>query len=70
MAINVVGLVGIIVFYTLILVVGIWASRKSRQTGVDADSEDVMLAGRNIGLIVGIFTMTGRENISHPPCWF
>ncbi|XP_014679391.1 PREDICTED: LOW QUALITY PROTEIN: high-affinity choline transporter 1-like, partial [Priapulus caudatus] len=58
MALNVVGLIGIIVFYVLILVVGLWASRKAKQTGVTADSEDVMLAGRNIGMIVGVFTMT------------
>lgn len=49
------GLVAIIVFYLLILLVGMWAARKS--TGTDTD--DVMLAGRNIGVFVGIFTMTG-----------
>lgn len=65
------GLVAIIVFYLLILLVksafghlfidspqvGMWAARKS--TG--SDTEDVMLAGRNIGVFVGIFTMTGDE---------
>lgn len=59
MEIHVVGLVAIIIFYLLILAVGIWAGRKSKQSGSSADSEDVMLAGRNIGLVVGIFTMTG-----------
>jgi high affinity choline transporter 7 len=49
------GLIAIIVFYLLILIVGMWAARKS--TG--NDTEDVMLAGRNIGVFVGIFTMTG-----------
>ncbi|GAB6018839.1 hypothetical protein CHUAL_000500 [Chamberlinius hualienensis] len=56
MAINLVGLVAIIVFYLLILVVGIWAAKK-KGTGSN-DQEEVMLAGRNIGLFVGIFTMT------------
>ncbi|PAA71287.1 hypothetical protein BOX15_Mlig032268g1 [Macrostomum lignano] len=53
--INVPGLISVIIFYLLILVVGIWAGRKSKGRG---DSEDVMVAGRNIGLVVGIFTMT------------
>ncbi|KRZ38777.1 High-affinity choline transporter 1, partial [Trichinella pseudospiralis] len=55
MAFNIVGLVALIVFYLMILLVGLWAARKTKSTD---DSEDVMLAGRNIGLIVGIFTMT------------
>ncbi|XP_005094203.1 high-affinity choline transporter 1 [Aplysia californica] len=58
MAIHIPGLIAIVVFYLLIVAVGIWASRKSKQTGSTADSEDVMLAGRNIGLLIGIFTMT------------
>ncbi|OWF52992.1 high-affinity choline transporter 1-like [Mizuhopecten yessoensis] len=58
MAIHVAGLVSIILFYLLILGVGLWAARKSKSTGQDADSENVMLAGRNIGLVVGVFTMT------------
>ena len=59
MAVHVVGLIAIIFFYLLILAVGIWAARKQKTTGADVDSEDVMLAGRNIGMIVGVFTMTG-----------
>lgn len=43
--------------YLLILGVGIWAGRK-KEEGNDSE-EEVMLAGRNIGLFVGIFTMTG-----------
>lgn len=60
MAINVVGLISIIVFYLLILLIGLWAGRKVKQTGKDAKSENVMLAGRNIGAFVGVFTMTGE----------
>ncbi|XP_046359604.1 high-affinity choline transporter 1-like [Haliotis rufescens] len=58
MTIHIPGLIAIILFYVLILGVGLWAARKSKQTGATADSEDVMLAGRNIGVLVGIFTMT------------
>ncbi|GJQ73905.1 hypothetical protein Trydic_g18839 [Trypoxylus dichotomus] len=54
--INVAGVISIILFYILILGVGIWAARK-KEAGNDSE-EEVMLAGRNIGLFVGIFTMT------------
>ncbi|CAI4222069.1 unnamed protein product [Auanema sp. JU1783] len=57
------GVLAIIVFYILILIVGVWAGRKSKDAKdlVDhegAHTEEVMLAGRNIGTVVGIFTMT------------
>ena len=76
MAVNVIGLVGIVVFYFIILGIGIWAavkrkknlSRNRVQVLVNGEegaplteSEDVMLAGRNIGLFVGAMTMTGRN---------
>jgi len=75
--INIVGVVSVIIFYILILAVGMWAARKN--SGVEGDQEakitnekivkilnylsnykqeEVMLAGRNIGVFVGIFTMT------------
>ncbi|CAH0724068.1 unnamed protein product, partial [Brenthis ino] len=54
--INVWGVISIILFYVLILAVGIWAARK-KPAGNDSE-EEVMLAGRSIGLFVGIFTMT------------
>ncbi|XP_060526404.1 high-affinity choline transporter 1 [Cylas formicarius] len=54
--INIAGVISIILFYILILGVGIWAARK-KEAGNDSE-EEVMLAGRNIGLFVGIFTMT------------
>ncbi|VDN96121.1 unnamed protein product [Rodentolepis nana] len=74
-SVNIPGIIGIICFYILILLVGIWAARKSKKStfaarhprrassgtsgqGEMTDSEDVMLAGRDIGLFVGIFTMT------------
>ncbi|XP_063424298.1 high-affinity choline transporter 1-like [Mytilus trossulus] len=54
MAVNVPGLIAVIIFYVLILVIGLWAARKTK----GKDNEDMMLAGRNIGMTVGIFTMT------------
>lgn len=57
------GIVAIVFFYVLILIVGIWAGRKTKSTKeleseAGAQTEEVMLAGRNIGTLVGIFTMT------------
>lgn len=60
MVVNIVGLVAVFVFYLLILVVGIIAGRKTKSSEENANSEEVMVAGRNIGLLVGIFTMTGK----------
>lgn len=59
--INIAGVVSIVLFYLLILGVGIWAGRK-KEAGNDSE-EEVMLAGRSIGLFVGIFTMTGKIKI-------
>ena len=58
--INVPGLVSIIVFYLIVLFIGIWAGWKQRKTQVTSDQETVMLAGRNIGLFVGVLTMGGK----------
>ncbi|XP_071946763.1 high-affinity choline transporter 1-like isoform X2 [Antedon mediterranea] len=55
MAVNWGGLVGVIIFYGIILAIGLYASRRIKDK---TSMEDVMLAGRNIGLFVGIFTMT------------
>ena len=55
--INIVGLVAIIVFYLLILFVGLWAARRRKE-----GEEEAMLAGRSIGIFVGTFTMTGTRN--------
>jgi len=53
--INIGGIVAVVSFYLLIVLVGIWAAKKGK--GAESE-EEVMLAGRNIGLFVGIFTMT------------
>jgi solute carrier family 5 (high affinity choline transporter), member 7 len=64
--VDVLGLVAVIVFYLLILGVGIWAGRKQKAAigGGGPNSEEVMLAGRNIGTVVGIFTMTGTYGVA------
>lgn len=69
MAIHIPGLIAIIVFYLLIVVVGIWASRKTKKSAGTSESEEVMLAGRNIGLLIGIFTMTGKWQKHLFPRW-
>lgn len=67
-AINWFGLAGIVVFYIMILVIGLLAARmKNRKKSGEGGTEDeeVMLAGRSIGLIVGGFTMTGKFSFFH-----
>ncbi|XP_019945401.1 high-affinity choline transporter 1-like [Paralichthys olivaceus] len=61
MAIHAEGLVAIVIFYMLILFVGIWAAWKNKNSGVGDGgerSESIMVGGRDIGLFVGGFTMT------------
>lgn len=56
------GFVAIAVFYTLIVVVAIWAALKKTHSG-EAEGTDrnetIMVGRRDIGLFVGGFTMTG-----------
>ncbi|XP_071507686.1 high affinity choline transporter 1-like [Diadema antillarum] len=54
MAVNWGGIAGMIVFYLVILVVGLWASRKAKQRN---SSEEAMTAGRDVGWLVGFFTL-------------
>ncbi|XP_040392698.1 high affinity choline transporter 1 isoform X1 [Cygnus olor] len=59
MPFHVEGLVAIVVFYLAILAVGIWAAWKTKNTGSEGDrSEAIIVGGRDIGLLVGGFTMT------------
>ncbi|KAM9769646.1 high-affinity choline transporter 1-like [Menidia menidia] len=61
MALNVPGVIAVVLFYLLILGTGVWASQKSRRAERLSDSsrtEVVLLGDRNISLVVGIFTMT------------
>jgi len=61
--INVPGLVSIIIFYLLILFIGViaaWKKNKSAKQAQSTEEEtnEVILAGRSIGMFVGCFTMT------------
>ncbi|XP_036979981.1 high-affinity choline transporter 1-like isoform X3 [Acanthopagrus latus] len=61
MALNVPGLVATIIFYLLVLGIGIWASIKSKrdENRAQANHADMALLGnRKISLVVGIFTTT------------
>ncbi|XP_046567993.1 high-affinity choline transporter 1-like, partial [Haliotis rubra] len=57
MALNIPGLISVIVFYVLILVIGIIAARKSR----NSNAEDSFVANRSIGLWLSFFTLTATN---------
>ena len=57
MAVDIPGVISIIVFYILILAVGIWAGRKSAKS---SSAVEAFLANRNMGLIVSFFTFSGK----------
>jgi len=48
---NVWGLVAVLVFYVVMLVIGIVAGRKELSNKAKASTSDTMLAGRNIGMV-------------------
>ena len=56
--INIWGLVSVILFYLLILLIGVYAAWKNKSLK-SGKTEDIMLANRNIGMALGVFTMTG-----------
>ncbi|XP_059215582.1 high-affinity choline transporter 1-like [Centropristis striata] len=61
MALNIPGLLATLVFYVLVLGIGIWASIKSKRDKerTQANHADMALLGnREISLVVGIFTTT------------
>ena len=60
MDINVIGLVSLIVFYLLILAVGVGAAWYKKKRVGNEKSETNMVAGRDISLFLGCFTMTGK----------
>ena len=57
-SLNVWGLVGLIVFYVVILGLGIFISWRKRSAGSN-QTDRAIVAGREIGVVVGIFTLTG-----------
>ena len=58
MAVNVPGAISVFLFYSVILVTGLWASWKEKRRAKNT-TESVVLAGRNIGLGLGTLTMIG-----------
>uniref|UniRef100_A0A672YJ27 Solute carrier family 5 member 7 n=1 Tax=Sphaeramia orbicularis TaxID=375764 RepID=A0A672YJ27_9TELE len=61
MALNIPGVVAVLLFYILILGTGVWAAQKSRKAERKSNgdrTEVVLLGERRINLVVGIFTMT------------
>ncbi|XP_068184068.1 high-affinity choline transporter 1-like [Antennarius striatus] len=61
MAVNVPGVIVMVVFYLLVLGTGIWASFKSKRKQKESGAtgmEMVLLGNRSINWVVGIFTMT------------
>lgn len=52
------GVVSIVVFYALILIIGVIAARKTGFKTKNLSVSEVMLADRSIGIFVGCFTMT------------
>ena len=60
MAINIPGLIAVILFYVVMLLIGLWASKRALQKKTESQSEDVMLAGRSLGFVIGSITLTGE----------
>lgn len=61
MGVYVTGVIGVIVFYVAVLAVGIWAAAfKRRQAAQGHLQDDMMLANRRLGPLLGIFTLVGN----------
>uniref|UniRef100_UPI0037E983E3 high-affinity choline transporter 1-like n=1 Tax=Semicossyphus pulcher TaxID=241346 RepID=UPI0037E983E3 len=61
MAVHIPGLIMMVVFYSVVLGIGIWASLKSKRlekSALDGQIEASFLANRRVSLAVGVFTMT------------
>ncbi|XP_060682649.1 high-affinity choline transporter 1-like [Hemiscyllium ocellatum] len=61
MSVDIGGLIAIILFYLIILAIGIWAAWKNKSKPSHGEllrNEIIMIGRRDIGLILGIFTMT------------
>lgn len=66
MAVNVPALVAVVFFYIVIVAIGFWAFRKSKEvekTLGGSKAEITIVGGRNINVPVGILTLTGRKTI-------
>lgn len=66
MALHTAGLVVMAAFYLLVMGVGLWASVRSRRmkkSSLSSQMEVSFLANRRVTLAVGVFTMTGRQEV-------
>ena len=64
MTLNIPGLISIIVFYIIILVLGVYIGRRKNKRG---NSEELFLANRNLGLVIASLTTAGEKirDITH-----
>lgn len=60
MALNINGLVALVVFYIITLATGIWAYWKSKKEKGKNPTEVAMVGGRNMNFCIGLFTATGK----------
>nr|XP_039259419.1 high affinity choline transporter 1-like isoform X2 [Styela clava] len=58
MELNILGLCVVIALYLAILLLGIWAAWTNRRKGKGNKSEVIMVANRDIGFLLGSFTVT------------
>lgn len=64
MAVNIPGVVMMVVFYLMVLGIGVWAmfkSRKKQKKSGATGMEMVLLGNRSVNVVVGAFTMTGKK---------
>lgn len=59
MTLYVTGIAGVVVFHALVLGVGIWAAASRRKKNPQQGEIDMILANRELGLCLGIFTLIG-----------
>ena len=64
--VNLVGVVVLVIFYLAVLAVGIlatrWFKKKNHEEFSEGDQTEIsIVAGRKLGGLVGIFTMTGTS---------
>lgn len=60
MAVDVIGLATVSVFYCFILIIGLWAAwRQDRDRG-PSESETLLLAKRDLGTLLGTLSLTGE----------
>ncbi|KAK7904593.1 hypothetical protein WMY93_017200 [Mugilogobius chulae] len=61
MAVNIPGIIAIVVFYLMVLGTGIWASFKAKREQKKSGAKEMemaVLGNRSISLVLGVFTMT------------